>query len=153
LKQRKNKNKQQDKQNKFTYKQPQKPEQIPTPKKLRRSGETEKQKGKRPASENENLTQYNTPTKRSKTRSQAHSAEDHKKKQPEKQTHARHDRQPRTSPRQTIHNHHKQSCHYAEIQRSEGTRRTGGVEQGENQTYIESRRKDVQERKAQRINI
>jgi hypothetical protein len=43
------------------YKQPQEPEQIPTPKKLRRSGETEKQKGKRPASENENLTQYTTP--------------------------------------------------------------------------------------------
>jgi hypothetical protein len=46
---------------------------------FRRSGETEKQKGKRPASENENLTQYNTPVKRSKTRPQAHSAEDHRK--------------------------------------------------------------------------
>jgi hypothetical protein len=122
LKQRKNKNKQQDKQNKFTYKQLQEPEQIPTPKKLRRSGETEKQKGKRPASGNENLTQYNTPTKRSKTRSQAHSAEDHNNNKPEKQTHARHDRQPRANPRQNIYNHHKQSSHYVEIQRSEGTR-------------------------------
>jgi hypothetical protein len=54
-KQRKNKNKQQDKQNKFTYKQLQEPEQFPAPKKLRRSGETEKQIGKRPASENETL--------------------------------------------------------------------------------------------------
>ena len=69
LKQKKNKNKHQNKQNKFTYKQPKEPEQIQAPKKLRRSGETEKQKGKRPASENENLTKYNTPTKKSKTRS------------------------------------------------------------------------------------
>jgi hypothetical protein len=43
----------------------------------KRSKEVEKrksrrQKGKRPASENENLTQYNTPTKKGKTRSQAH---------------------------------------------------------------------------------
>jgi hypothetical protein len=82
LKQKKNKNKHQNKQNKFTYKQPKEPEQIQAPKKLRRSGETEKQKGKRPASENENLTKYNTPTKKNKTRSQAHSAEDHKKSNP-----------------------------------------------------------------------
>jgi hypothetical protein len=76
LKQKKNKNKHQ---NKFTYKQPHEPEQIQAPKTIKRSGETEKQKGKIPASENENPTQYNTPTKKSKTRSQAHSAEDHKK--------------------------------------------------------------------------
>jgi hypothetical protein len=80
LKQKGNKNKQQDKQNKFTCKQQQEPEQNPLPKRLRRSGEMEKQKGKRPASENENLTQYNTPIKRSKTRPQAHSAEDHRRR-------------------------------------------------------------------------
>ena len=79
LKQKKNKNKHRNKQNKFTYKQPHEPEQIQAPKRIRRSGETEKQKGKRPVSENENLTQYSTPTKKSKTRSQAHPAEDHKK--------------------------------------------------------------------------
>jgi hypothetical protein len=80
LKQKKNKNKhQENKQNKFTYKQPKEPEQIQAPKKLRRSGETEKQKGKRPASENENLTKYITPIKKSKTRPQAQPAEDHKK--------------------------------------------------------------------------
>jgi hypothetical protein len=61
LKQKKNKYKYQDKRNKFTYKQQQEREQNSLSKKLRRSGETEKQKGKRPASENENLTQYNTP--------------------------------------------------------------------------------------------
>jgi hypothetical protein len=48
----------------------------------------------RPASENENLTQYNTPTKRSKTRSQAHSAEDHEKStQKNKRTRATTDNQ------------------------------------------------------------
>jgi hypothetical protein len=41
--------------------------------------ETEKQKGKRPTSENGNLTQYSTPTKRSRIGPQSHSAEDHKK--------------------------------------------------------------------------
>jgi hypothetical protein len=80
LKQKKNKYKYQDKRYKFTYKQQQEREQDPVPKKLRRSVETEKQKGKRPASENENLThQYSTPTKRSRTGPQAHSAEDHRK--------------------------------------------------------------------------
>jgi hypothetical protein len=48
-------------------------------KKLRRSVETEKQKGKRPASENEDLTQYSTPTKRSRIGPQSHPAEDHRK--------------------------------------------------------------------------
>ena len=41
--------------------------------------ETEKQKGKRPASGNKNLTQYSTPTKRSRVGPQSHPAEGHKK--------------------------------------------------------------------------
>jgi hypothetical protein len=64
---------------KFTYKQQQEREQTPEQIKLRRSVETEKQKGKRPASGNENLTQYSTPTKRSRIGPQSHPAEDHRK--------------------------------------------------------------------------
>ena len=41
--------------------------------------ETEKQKGKRPASENENLTQFSTPTKRSRVGPKSHPAEGHRK--------------------------------------------------------------------------
>ena len=114
LKQKKNKNKHRNKQNKFTYKQPHEQEQIQAPKRIKRSGETEKQKGKRPINETENPTQYSTPTKKSKTRSQAHSAG--------KQTQARHDKQTRASPRQIIYYHHEQSCHHVEIQRSKSTR-------------------------------
>jgi len=44
-----------------------------------RSEEKEKQKGKRPINETEGRTHYSTPTKKSKTISQTHSAEDHKK--------------------------------------------------------------------------
>jgi hypothetical protein len=55
----------------------------------KRSGETEKQKGNRLASVNENLTQYSTPNKKSKRGSQPHSAEDHKKNSNNrKRTHA-----------------------------------------------------------------
>jgi hypothetical protein len=61
------------------YKQPHEQEQIQAPKRTKRSGGTEKQKGKRPTNETENPTQYSTPTEISKTRPQAHSAEDHKK--------------------------------------------------------------------------
>jgi hypothetical protein len=46
--------------------------------------ETEKQKGKRPASENDNLTQFSTPTKRSRVGPKAHSAEDHTSKKDSK---------------------------------------------------------------------
>ena len=41
--------------------------------------ETEKQKGKRQASDNENLAQFSTPTKRSRVGPKSHSAEDHRK--------------------------------------------------------------------------
>jgi hypothetical protein len=41
--------------------------------------ETEKQKGKRLASANENLTQYSTPSKKSKRGPQPHPAEDTRK--------------------------------------------------------------------------
>jgi phosphoribosyl-AMP cyclohydrolase len=46
LKQRKNENKQQDKQNKFTYKQLQEPEQIPTPKNSKGVGKQKSRKEK-----------------------------------------------------------------------------------------------------------
>ena len=79
VKQRKNKNKHRNKQNKFTYKRPNEQEQLQAPKRIKRSMEEEKLKGKRPIDETEGHTQYNTPTKKSKTTSQTHSAEDHKK--------------------------------------------------------------------------
>jgi hypothetical protein len=68
-----------DKQHKFTYVQQHEGLQNPKPKKHKRSVETEKQKGKRPASDNENLAQFSTPTKRSRIGPKSHSAEGHRK--------------------------------------------------------------------------
>jgi hypothetical protein len=68
-----------DKQHKFTYIQQHERLQNPKPKKHKRSVETEKQKGKRPASGNENLAQFSTPTKRSRLGPKSHAAEDHRK--------------------------------------------------------------------------
>jgi hypothetical protein len=52
-----------DKQHKFTYTQQHEGLQTPEPKKKHKGGvETEKRKGKRPASENDSLTQFSTPT-------------------------------------------------------------------------------------------
>ena len=56
--------------------------------------ETKKQKGKIPASGNENLTQYSTPTKRSRIGPQSHPAQDHRKdNQNKKRTHTPTDNQ------------------------------------------------------------
>jgi hypothetical protein len=78
-KQRKNNNKHRNKQNKFTFKRQNEQEKLQAPKRIKRSTEEGKLKGKRPLIETEGHTQYVTPIKKRKTTSQTHSAEDHKK--------------------------------------------------------------------------
>jgi hypothetical protein len=69
--------------------------------------ETEKQKGKRPASGNKNLTQYSTPTKRSRVGPQSHPAEGHKKDSKKQEKNTRINTQSRANPRQAVHSHHE----------------------------------------------
>jgi hypothetical protein len=112
-KQRKNKNKHRNKQNKFTYKRQHEQEQLQAPKRIKRSIEEGKLKGKRPLIETEDHTQYITPTKKSKTTPQTHSAEDHKKNNQENKRKRGATKKPATDKLFSI-NHHEQSNRHAE---------------------------------------
>jgi len=113
-KQRKNNNKHRNKQNKFTFKRQNEQEKLQAPKRIKRSMEEGKLKGKRPLNETKDHTQFVTPIKKRKTTSQTHSAEDHKKNNQENKRKRGATKKPATDKLFSIINH-EQSNRIAEI--------------------------------------